>query len=178
MTSYRKVENTPGKRLEGIEAAINRLNACLAGAGQLAHHELDDLITTADASDLATSKALAKALALWIPLHGADTDVHTAADVIATAAAWTSAPDDPADLTEVQNILNELKADWNGHIADASAHRGVFAPIDGNGVLTPQAITTADATNQGTANALANAIKAYCNNHAESANQDIQLIRS
>lgn len=178
MAHTRKVRNLPALRIEACETAINELLQCLYGTGNLAHHKQDDLITTADASDLATSKTLAKALALWIPLHGADTEVHTVADVIATAAAWTSAPDEPANLTEVQNVLNELKTDWNGHITDASAHRGVVAVIDGDGVLTPQAITTADATDQSTANALANALKSYCNNHAKSWAPDIVSVPS
>ena len=93
MPAKRNVPNLPQERLAAAEAAIEALNAALEAVGALAHHGVDDLITSADASDLATSKTLTAELATWLPLHGADTDIHTVADTIATAAAWTSAPD-------------------------------------------------------------------------------------
>ena len=180
MAHQRKVANTPMKRLEALEAAHNALVESLYSIGKCAHHKVDssNAISAANASDLATSKTLTAALGTALPLHGADTEAHTQADVIATAAAWSSAPNEPADLAEVQAALNEIKADWNGHIADAAAHRGVLAEIDGDGVLTPTAISTADATDQSSANALANALKSAFNIHFKSAAPDIVLINS
>jgi hypothetical protein len=178
MADTRNVLNLPGERLAALEAAINGMISSLVTTGMIAHHGTDDLITSADASDLATSKTLTAELATWLPAHGANTNIHTAAGTIATAAAWTSTPGEPADLTEVQNVLNELKTDWNGHIVDTAAHRGVLGPISGDGVLAPMMISTANATDQSTANALANALKSAFNIHGQSGVPSIVLVNS
>lgn len=180
MAHTRKTPNLPTTRIEALEAGYNALLTMLAAIGKLPHHKIDsaNLITAAAASDLATSKTLTAELAAALSPHGADTEVHTVADTIALPAAWTSAPSEPADLAEVQAVLNELKADWNGHIADAAAHRGVLAEVDGNGALTPTAISTADATDQTTANALANALKSAFNIHFNAGVPSLELTSS
>lgn len=124
-------------------------------------------ITTPDASSLATSKTLAKALAVFVEAHatGATTGRHGAATTIAIAA-WSSKPNEPADLAEAQAMANEIKADINTHIAVANAHR-----------WTETAIATADGSDQGTTNTLLNAIKAFLNAHRAGV-RDIQTVAS
>lgn len=183
MTETRRVQNTPGRRDEGIEAAFNGMVTALVDAGIVVHHDADaaNLVATPDASSLATSKTLAKALALAVVAHGADTGAHTTADAaVVQAAAWASAPNEPADLAEVGGILNELKADLNLHVAQTDHHRGVvWGTVGGDGIVAVKAITTADyASTQGEANALANAIKAFLNNHIKAAAPSIELIDS
>ena len=181
MAYTRKIPNLPGEFDTGCVAAINETIDALVAAGKIVHHQYksDDLITTADASDLATSKTLDAALAVWIPAHGADTDIHTTADVIAEAAAWASSPAEPADLTEVQNVLNELKSDINTHVAQTDHHRGsAWGDIVTNGVTAAHVIGTADATDQSSANALANAIKAFCNLHMQAAISSLEVVDS
>lgn len=167
--------------MTGAVDAVNEVIQTLCAAGKVAHHQYksDDLITTTDATDLASSKTLAAALAVWVPAHGADTDIHTTADTIAEASAWSSSPAEPADLTEVQNVLNELKTDINTHVAQTDHHRGsAWGDIVTDGVTAAHAIATADATTQGTANALANAIKAFCNLHIQAAASTIEIVDS
>jgi len=177
MAETLKIIDMPQRLLEGYPTAINETIQALADAGIVVHHKQDDLIATADASSLATSKTLTKALAEWIVAHAADTDVHTSADAaVVQAAAWASAPAEPADLTEVMATLNELKADINLHVAQADHHRGqAWGSVGGDGVVVAKAITTTDATDQPEANALANAIKAFCNNHAKAACRSVEI---
>jgi hypothetical protein len=181
MSYTRKVADFPKTRGEANLAAINEIITSLAAAGIIVHHQYKSaqLVSTADASSLATSKTLAKALALAIQSHAVDTDVHTAADVSSAAtqaAAWASAPAEPADLTEVQNVANELKTDINAHVAAAAAHRSKWGSAGVDGVITENAITTATATDQDTANALLNAIKAFYNLHIQSAASTLQIV--
>lgn len=180
MTYTRKTPDLRNERESAAITTINELLAAQAAAGHVVHYKYDStqLITTADASSLPTSKTLAKALALAIPVHGADAEVHGTADVIAQAAAWASAPAEPANLTEVQDVLNELKGDINTHVANATPHRSKWGTVGGDGTVTAKAITTADASDQGTANALANAIKNFYNAHLASAASQIELVAS
>ena len=180
MSYTRKTLDLPLEREYAAIAAANDTIDALVSQGVIVHHQPDvaHLITTPDASALDSSKALAMALALAIPLHGADAKAHVAADVIAQAAAWTSAPALPADLTEVQNILNELKTDLNTHVAASAPHRNVWGTPGVNGAITAKAITTANASDQGTANALANALKAFLNAHIKAGAASIELVKS
>jgi hypothetical protein len=180
MTYTRKTPDLRELRDAAAITTVNEIIGALAAGGHLVHYKYDStqLITTADASSLGTSKTLAKALALAIPVHGADAEVHSVADVIAQAAAWASAPAEPANLTEVQNTLNEIKGDINTHVANATPHRSKWGTVGVDGVITAKAITTADASDQSTANALANAIKAFYNAHLKSAASEIELTAS
>lgn len=174
-------KNTPPAKVDAAIAQGNQLAQALGAMGVCPHYSspfdatgaVRALITTADASDLDTSKALAKAIADALLAHAADTDQHSAASTVANAA-YASTPELPADLTEVQNILNEAKADFNTHIANATVHRGV----GGQGKATITAISTTDASNQGTANTLANAIKAAINEHDRAGIQTVQVVGS
>lgn len=182
MSYTRKAPDLPLEREAANRGAVNEVIQTLVDAGIVVHHQQKsaDLITTPDASDLATSKTLAAALALAIPAHGADTDIHTTADAIAQAAAWSSAPAEPADLAEVGAIANELKTDINTHVAQTDHHRGQpWGTVGGDGVVVAKAITTANfSSTQGEANALLNAIKAFFNNHVKAAASTIEVIDS
>lgn len=179
MSTNRQALNLPELREKANRDGFNEAVQTLADAGKCPHYAPSGaLVSTADATDLGTSKTLAAALALAVVAHGADTNIHSAADVIAQAAAWASAPAVPADLTEVQNVLNELKGDINTHAANATPHRNKWGAMGGDGVVVAYAITTADATTQGTANALANAIKAFLNNHSKAGISTIEVIPS
>ncbi len=176
------VPNLPELVREALVKVTNEQTQALGAMGVLPHYRPSvdgaglptDLVTAADSSSLGTSKTLAKALAVALVAHGADAVAHSSADVIAIAA-WTSNPAEPADLTEVQAVLNECKADFNTHIATASKHRA----LGGQGkVAQPAAISTADASNQGTADTLANAIKVALNAHARAGAQTITLVAS
>lgn len=177
MAETLQIINMPKKLIEGYPTAINEITQALVDAGIVVHHKQDDLISTADASSLATSKTLTKALAEWMVAHAADTDVHTSADAgVVQAAAWSSAPAEPADLAEVMAILNELKTDINTHVAQTDHHRGQpWGTVGGDGVVVAKAITTTNATDQPEANALANALKAFCNNHAKAACRTLEI---
>lgn len=174
-----KVQDIPNYKLGAVVKVVNQQTQALGTMGVLPHYHspfgadgtVTALVTAANASDLATSKTLAKALADALVAHGASTDKHSAADVIAIAA-YASSPAEPANLTEVQNVLNEVKADFNTHIANATPHRGV----GGAGRATIATVTTADASDQTTANALANALKAALNAHDSAGAQTIQVV--
>lgn len=176
-----RARDLPLEKQAALITVVNQHTQALGSMGVLPHYHspfgadgtVTALVTTADASDLGTSKTLAKALAQALVAHAADTDKHSAADVVAIAA-WASNPAEPADLTEVQNVLNECKADFNTHIANATPHRGA----GGQGKATIAAISTADASNQGTANTLANAIKAALNAHDCAGAQTILVVSS
>jgi hypothetical protein len=176
----RKVLNYPGLREAADRAAIAEVVQTMADGGRCPHYAPNGaLVSTADASDLATSKALAWALALAVPAHGADTGIHAAADVIPLAAAWTAYPLVPADLTEVQNIANELFTDINAHVAVVAAHRALHGAFSATtGAIAVHAITTTAATNQGTANALLNAIKAFLNMHTKAGISTVEVLSS
>jgi hypothetical protein len=173
------VADFPQERGNGAVAAVNEVIDAMATQGQLVHHlhKSSQLITTPNAADLGTSKTLARALALAVIAHTGDTDIHTADDGTAQAAAWASAPAEPANLTEVQNILNELKTDLNAHVASTAAHRNKWGAPGTTG-LVAFAITTADANDQSTANALANAIKGFLNLHMQSAASSVEVVAS
>lgn len=180
MTLYAR--NLPGLITAACVAVANQTTQALGAMGVLPHYKPSvdgygnptDLITTPDASSLATSKTLAAALATALTAHGANTQAHSASSTIA-CAAWASSPAEPANLVEVQNVLNEVKADFNTHIANATPHRG----IGGQGkVAQPAAISTADASDQTTANTLANAIKVALNAHARAGAETISIVAS
>ena len=184
MAGYtRKVADVPSARAEGNRLAINEVITALGVNGSLVHyrHDTADLVTTADASDLATSKALAWALALAVKAHAIKTGIHSVADDSSAAtmnASWTANPLVPVNLTEVQNIANELATDINAHIANATPHRSKWGTIGVDGVLTVKAITTTAAIDQSTSNALLNAIKNFYNAHLKDAASLIELVAS
>ncbi len=174
-----KVRNLPVEKQDAIISVLNQQANALGAMGVLPHYHspfgadgaVTALITSPDASSLSTSQALAKELADDLVAHGASTDKHSSADAI-TISAYSSSPAVPANLTEVQAVLNEVKTKFNAHIANATVHRGVT----GAGKATVGTVTTADASDQTTANALANALKAAMNAHDRAGCQTIEII--
>lgn len=176
----RKVLNLDVFREAADRAAFAESVQTLADGGRCPHYSPSGaLVSTPDSSSIGTSKTLAKALALAVVAHGADTGIHAEADTIASAAAWASAPAEPADLTEVMAIANELFTDINAHVASAAKHRGLHGAFSATtGALAAHAITTTAATNQGTADALLNAIKAFLNFHTKAGISTVEVISS
>ena len=124
-------------------------------------------VTAATASSLATSRTLTRDIWLVATTHfadaiadsGANGGAHLAADATAIAAFGDNIATD-ADLAAIQAALNAYKAALNVHASES----GVHAHDDGALV-----IATTDASDQGTANTLANAIKAALNTHITAA---------
>lgn len=177
-----QVLDLPIERIAASVKVVNQLTSALGAMGVLPHYRpsvdsagnLIDAVTAADASSLATSQTLAAALATALTAHGVDVQAHSSSSAI-PCAAWVSAPAVPANLAEVQSVLNEVKADFNTHIANATPHR----PLGGQGkVAQPAAISTADASDQATANTLANAIKVALNAHTRAGADTIVVVGS
>lgn len=148
-----------------VQWLLGEIVEILTFCGLMQHYGQGTQVTTADASDLATSKALAKSLADAFFAHANDATLHPAVDsgMGTLAAAYASTPALPADLTEVQNIANELKTDLNAHIPHTTAHRTRAAQSGGIAAFT--LVTTANASDQATSNALLNELKAAFNRH-------------
>lgn len=114
---------------------------------------------TADAAvTLATVLTLANSLRNKIMAHlasGGDVGAHR------TASAETIAAVVATDQGSANTLLNELKADFNTHLAEAGVH-----------IITDatNTIVAADATNLATSITLANAVKAAFNAHIAAAN--------
>lgn len=146
----------------------DEIQSMLEAAGINQHYGQGAQISTDDSAGLATSKALAKALADAVFGHANDTDLHVAADAtMGTAnAAYVSTPALPADLTEVQNILNEVKTEFNLHIVSTTYHR-TKGGLAGQPTAAQVTVATANATDQSTSDALANALKAAYNRHVQ-----------
>jgi hypothetical protein len=169
MSKTRDTADLPGSRLTALEAAFAQLHAALGASGGLPHHEVTDLVTAAAATDEATSVALANDLKAQYNAHIADTDAHVAADATNPTAAA-----DATDLATVITLANEAKGDLNAHIVLTASHRGA----GGAGGVGGQTVTTADGTDQTTANALCNALKAAMNRHFSAGAPDIALVAS
>jgi hypothetical protein len=160
---------TPHRGVLGL-AAVTSAQAVidsLVNSGILPHFgqpPATDLVTAAAATDLATLKTLIKDLSDTFVLHGLSTISHSAVDAaLDEPAEFTSSPSEPADLAECQATNNQLKADLNTHIANATPHRGV----GGQAALTVAQIATTDGIDQATNETLADALKAAYNLHAQ-----------
>lgn len=111
-------------------------------------------ITSANASDLATSLTLVAELKLKINLHFADSIAHnTAVSAAVTTAAAT-------DLATAQTLANALKTAYGTHLSAANVH------FTNDGTNT---IAAANATDQATLNTLLNELKGDFNAHIASA---------
>ncbi len=174
----RKAQDFPIRREQAIRAALDEHIQTLADRGLCPHYAPNGaLVSTPDATDLATSKVLAAALALAVVAHGADDGIHSAADVIVRTASWASYPSAPANLTEVQNIANSLLTDLNTHVANATPHRAIQGTFSATtGAVAALALTTTAATSQPTADTLLNAIKAFLNMHTKAGISAIEIV--
>lgn len=120
-------------------------------------------ITVANATDLATSIALANECQRVLNIHWQDTYAHK------TAVSPVDATPAAVDLATGQTLANALKAAFNTHLSAANVH------WTNDGTNT---VATANATDQTTLNALLNAIKSAYNAHVVSApaGRKIQLL--
>lgn len=110
-------------------------------------------VTAANATNLATLRTLCRNLWAVGRLHFADALNHVGADGTNT---WSNQPAEDAVLTDLQTWLNAAKAAFNAHRTQASVH---FTNDATN------TITSADATDQSSADTLANELKTDLNAH-------------
>ena len=115
------------------------------------HYIARDAITTAVASDEATSVALANALKVDYTAHIASTAQHNAAD---TSNAISAA--DATDYASALTLANELKADFNAHRSQTGVHPSEDAYHE---------IEQADAASDATTRTLLNELKTLYNQH-------------
>lgn len=132
----------------------------LAGAYPHKAGTTPTLVTAPNASDLATLKTLCQDICLRVQAHDDDTNIHPTADTGNLAvAAWASTPGLPADLAECIAILNEVKSDWNTHVAKIHALGVEYHTGDD----LRNSISAPNAADQPTSETLANAFKAKFN---------------
>jgi len=143
-------------RLAPTVAEYNALRSALRGCGCILHGATTSAIATADATDAATTIALANAMKSAYTAHIADTDAHLAADSTNTISAA-----DATDQASANTLLNEIKGDFNAH------HKsGTYHTVGGEGgIPVPADVSTADATDAATSVTLANALKVALNLH-------------
>lgn len=139
--------------------AAGATGVTVAGGGTAVHYDQAEYaVDTAIASDLATSIALTKALIYAYLRHVADTLAHAAADTTNDlddgVAAEMAA--DVVDLNSAIEVANGIKAAYNAHRSQAGVH-----PTNDAG----HAITSLDATDQGSLNTLVNELKTDLNAH-------------
>lgn len=199
MPKTRNVPATTISKIDALIAGFNEMVTALALAGEIPHHAPTAVVSTADASSLATSIALANALKAAYEAHRVDTGAHVAADSTNTISAATA-----TDLASTQTLLNELKTDINAHLVLEASHRGIsrvggyiatIATADGSDLTTTQAlanalkaalnreaggalITSPNAADQTTANTLANEIKRVLNTHLAAGVSSIVVVAS
>jgi hypothetical protein len=124
-------------------------------------------VTAADASSLATLRTLARDIWFVATTHfadaiassGANGGAHAAADDTATTSFGSQTAED-ASLSALQTALNAYKAALNVHASQSGVHSHDDSALS---------ISTTDASDQSTANALANAIKSALNTHISAA---------
>lgn len=167
MATTRDIQDLPGKRAEGNREAMNEIITALGKSGVLPHHAPDEanVVTAADATDLATSQTLNNQIKAKVNSHLANTGVHSAADATNTV---TSA--DQSNLATGLTLGNEIKGDLNAHFVLEAAHRP--------GADIVRSITSADATDQATLNTLLNEIKRDWNRHCRAGASDIRIVAS
>lgn len=162
---------TQVRRVEPHDAAwaalINALKAQL-GAGSSFHLDASEItVSAANATDLASSLVLVNQLkhvyngpkgSAPYPGHRLDTGSGLAHKVADTTNSISSA--DATDLASAITLANELKAEFNAHIASTTFHYTADAT---------NTVATANASDQTTLNALVNQLKTSLNAHMASA---------
>lgn len=124
-------------------------------------------VTASDASSLATSRTLTRNIWLVATTHfadaiassGANGGAHAAVDSTAITS-FGSQISTTATLSDIQTALNAYKAALNVHASQSGVHSHDDSALS---------IATTDASDQSTANALANAIKSALNTHISAA---------
>lgn len=127
------------------------------GAGSSVHNDITESarrVSSADASDLATSLTLVNEIRTKYELHRVDYGdglAHLAADSTNTISSPVA-----TDLATAQTLANELKSDYNAHRSQSGVHHNNDA---GN------AITSTNASDQSSLNTLLNELKTDFNAH-------------
>lgn len=140
--------------LSVLRDAINALKLQI-GAGAFFHLDVfETTITIANASDLATSVALAEQIRVVYLKHLENTSeggvlAHKVADPAPALVAAT-------DLATGITLANAIKADYNVHRASTTYHYNADAT---------NVVASADATDQSSLNTLLNEIKTDLNAH-------------
>jgi hypothetical protein len=137
-----------------MDAMIAMCNAALASLRGRNPHKADDttdVISTVDATTLATAQTLNNDLKAKYNTHIASTTYHIAAD----ATNGTSSANQ-SDLATGQTLANEMKGDFNAHIILMTSH------IEKDDSML---VTAANATDLPTLLTLVNQIKAQMNKH-------------
>lgn len=155
----KRVRNLTETLAPAVVTELNALRRAVAAAASAVHADVTCVgdaagtqltIAVANASDLATSIALANEIKRVLNLHYNDsTRAHKAADTAVATA-------DATDLATVQTLLNALKTSYETHRASTTYH------YTADGTNT---IAAANASDQGTANTLANELKTDINAH-------------
>lgn len=114
----------------------------------------DDLVSAADASDEATSVALANEIKAVLNRHFADTMAHATA--VSAAVATADATNTATGIT----LANALKSAYNTHLSAANVHFNNDGTND---------VTSDDADDQSSLNTLLNEMKDDLNAHIVSA---------
>jgi len=125
-----------------------------APASSAVHYDRGEYtVTVANATSLATSLALCKALVTAYYSHRTDTEAHDAADTTNTVASTVA---DIVDLASAVTAANQLKAAYNAHRSQSGVH-----PNNDSGNAT----SASNATDQGSLNTLLNELKTDFNAH-------------
>ncbi len=185
----RNVSKLPGELLPQLADAVVELIDVTLDTGVVAHFDsvatsaagVALAITSADADDLPTLKTLTLEITTAQIEHGLDSETtrapaqHSALDAaLDEPAGAASYPAEPADLAECQAVLNQIKADLNTHLLNATPHR----TAGGQGGFAPVPVATSDGSTQGTNETLANALKAAYNLHFKSGIKTFVLLPS
>ncbi|MRG98217.1 hypothetical protein [Polyangium spumosum] len=167
------VRKLTGLKADASVAQLNklRLDMMRLRAGLVFHASASTAVSTANASDLATSIALITALQAAYTAHIASACSSTSgvgAHMAADATNVLTAPT-PTDLASCITAVNELKAEYNLHRVVTSCH-----PV----ADSTNAVSTADATDLASVIALANDVKAKLNAHFAAAftSEAIELV--
>lgn len=113
------------------------------------------LVTAADASNLATLRTLCRDLWFVATAHFGDAVAHKAKDA---ANDFGDQPSATAALVDLQTWLNDAKDALEAHFTESGVHFTNDATYS---------ITSADASDQGSSNTLANELKSDLNLHIQ-----------
>jgi hypothetical protein len=170
----RYVRDVPPDRLTASIEQLQALTTSMRSVGLLLHREAPfstELATEGSPANLAAVIANANALKALYNAHRQQTSKHIAADATNVV---TSA--DATDQTTANTLLNEIKTDMIAHQALAAAHD--VGPLQGGIGAAPTTISTANASDLATSQALYAALALAYNRHVKSGAPDLAIIPS
>ncbi len=167
----RIIPNLERPRIDAAVEQLQALGVAMKAQGLILHNEepqTDELITTADCTNLATGLVLCNEIRAKYVAHIASTAKHKAADSTNTVTAPAA-----TDQTTLNALATELKADLNAHHDSATFHNA--GPGAGKVGGAPADTSVADATDLSSSVALTNALKAMFNAHIASGLRDLVI---